>query len=223
MYCLGCGYNLKGLQEPSCPECGRGFDPADERTWSASRHVVLRKSIGRWAGRLLLLHLAGLVVWCGVELVRGEDLLLALFLPYLLSMPLLFGSTGLWLMGIVEREHFWRGRKCSIALGLVCLLLLGSYWLRWPLQLAFVVSRPALNRLVDQAEQGQVPHGPVWAGAFRVELVNQRNGYWSLWIDANSSGPDALVYGLPADNVRNSFNVWSHGQLDENWHIINED
>ncbi len=27
--CLGCGYSLRGLAEPRCPECGRPFDPAD--------------------------------------------------------------------------------------------------------------------------------------------------------------------------------------------------
>jgi hypothetical protein len=26
--CRGCGYNLRGLIEPRCPECGRRFDPA---------------------------------------------------------------------------------------------------------------------------------------------------------------------------------------------------
>jgi hypothetical protein len=26
-HCLGCGYNLKGLPEPRCPECGLRFDP----------------------------------------------------------------------------------------------------------------------------------------------------------------------------------------------------
>lgn len=27
--CTGCGYNLTGLVEPRCPECGRGFTKAD--------------------------------------------------------------------------------------------------------------------------------------------------------------------------------------------------
>lgn len=33
-YCIGCGYSLAGLTEPRCPECGRGFDPSDPRTWA---------------------------------------------------------------------------------------------------------------------------------------------------------------------------------------------
>ena len=30
--CLGCGYALRGLAEPRCPECGRTFDPNDPMT-----------------------------------------------------------------------------------------------------------------------------------------------------------------------------------------------
>ena len=32
--CLECGYILEGLPENRCPECGRPFDPSDERTYS---------------------------------------------------------------------------------------------------------------------------------------------------------------------------------------------
>lgn len=34
LYCLGCYYDLRGLPEPRCPECGRGFDPDDPKTYS---------------------------------------------------------------------------------------------------------------------------------------------------------------------------------------------
>ena len=36
MYCLGCYYDLRNLPERRCPECGRGFDPGDCRTFSAT-------------------------------------------------------------------------------------------------------------------------------------------------------------------------------------------
>jgi hypothetical protein len=32
--CRNCSYRLEGLTEPRCPECGRGFEPADPRTYS---------------------------------------------------------------------------------------------------------------------------------------------------------------------------------------------
>lgn len=31
--CLACGYSLRGLPEPKCPECGRSFDPADASSY----------------------------------------------------------------------------------------------------------------------------------------------------------------------------------------------
>lgn len=31
--CLGCGYLLRGLERPLCPECGREFDPGDTSTF----------------------------------------------------------------------------------------------------------------------------------------------------------------------------------------------
>ena len=33
MRCRTCGYDLRGLEEHRCPECGRGFDPGDHRTF----------------------------------------------------------------------------------------------------------------------------------------------------------------------------------------------
>lgn len=45
--CWECGYSLKGLPTPRCPECGRPFDPADERTMNMGGEV------GGLAGRLM--------------------------------------------------------------------------------------------------------------------------------------------------------------------------
>ena len=36
MYCRKCGYALVGLSENRCPECGRGFDPGDRKTFARS-------------------------------------------------------------------------------------------------------------------------------------------------------------------------------------------
>jgi hypothetical protein len=37
MYCLGCGYDLRGLPENRCPECGRAFDSGDPATYLGKR------------------------------------------------------------------------------------------------------------------------------------------------------------------------------------------
>lgn len=43
IYCRHCGYQLFGLSENRCPECGQPFDPTNRRTY--------RKSLRRWTFR----------------------------------------------------------------------------------------------------------------------------------------------------------------------------
>ena len=50
--CLGCGYSLRGLERPVCPECGREFDPKDTRTFDADPARRQRK---KWIKRLALI------------------------------------------------------------------------------------------------------------------------------------------------------------------------
>ena len=40
--CRGCGYPLRDLSEPRCPECGRAFDPYDPRTMRAPGWFLTR-------------------------------------------------------------------------------------------------------------------------------------------------------------------------------------
>ena len=37
-YCLTCGYDLRSLAGPHCPECGREFDPADDTPYRRPRY-----------------------------------------------------------------------------------------------------------------------------------------------------------------------------------------
>lgn len=49
--CLSCGYLLRGLPQPVCPECARPFDPADPTTFDADppgrrrRRLVIRGAV----------------------------------------------------------------------------------------------------------------------------------------------------------------------------------
>ncbi|MCH7591672.1 MAG: hypothetical protein IH989_02675 [Planctomycetes bacterium] len=53
--CLSCGYLLRGLPEPVCPECARAFDPADPSTFDADPRKHRRR-------RLLIRIAAGLAI-----------------------------------------------------------------------------------------------------------------------------------------------------------------
>lgn len=50
IFCLGCSYCLEGLSECRCPECGRLFEPGDQRTFTT---VPWTKRAG-WLGKALV-------------------------------------------------------------------------------------------------------------------------------------------------------------------------
>ena len=59
MDCLGCGYQLSGLNTQICPECGRRFSAADESTHELARASVrLLEKTTKWCVALAMLP------WC---------------------------------------------------------------------------------------------------------------------------------------------------------------
>jgi hypothetical protein len=46
MFCRGCGYNLAGLSEQRCPECGRRFNPRNSFSFDRTDRAARVRS--RW-------------------------------------------------------------------------------------------------------------------------------------------------------------------------------
>ena len=67
--CKRCGYDLHGLPEPRCPECGTGFDPAERERILARIHSPLPKARYRWIAPLVVVLLA-LTVAAGLWFYR---------------------------------------------------------------------------------------------------------------------------------------------------------
>jgi hypothetical protein len=68
IFCRRCGYNLKGLSEGRCTECGGAFDPGNRRTYSSHPHAPLRRRLNRYAvaaliAAVLLAGAAGFCLW----------------------------------------------------------------------------------------------------------------------------------------------------------------
>jgi len=62
MFCRQCGYNLYGLPENRCPECGKAFDPHDPKTYWRHASSLSRR---RWANRIVV-ALFALLILCSV-------------------------------------------------------------------------------------------------------------------------------------------------------------
>ncbi len=57
--CRKCGYALRGLPSPTCPECGRPFDPLDERTFDNNSRRRRRRRKWIALAALVVFLLAG--------------------------------------------------------------------------------------------------------------------------------------------------------------------
>lgn len=149
MYCLGCSYELRGLEGRVCPECGRGFDPGDRATFrpherqlgverclegaligvSASMllanvgvHVMLiaaRVSLGRWP------HRGGADDPKGIAGIGVLYVLIAILLNA--AIFAVFPAVTLAIALAVHRA--WGRLKRSVLLGLV--LWLSGFALWW--------------------------------------------------------------------------------------------
>lgn len=57
--CKGCGYLLRDLPGVVCPECGRGFDREDPRSFDRSSRVFSRR---RWVARAAMVMILVLIL-----------------------------------------------------------------------------------------------------------------------------------------------------------------
>jgi hypothetical protein len=69
--CRKCGYLLRGLPEPICPECGRPFDPVDRQTYAPS--VAWRRR-RKWLPRIVTVAVLAifLFVFAPRGIIKGQ-------------------------------------------------------------------------------------------------------------------------------------------------------
>jgi hypothetical protein len=120
-----------------------------------------------------------------------------MFLGWFLALPIVISTGAAWAGAATRRtarprRSPWLAWPLVLALGILPLTMLVTHW---PLRLAFLVSRPAMNRLADRVLAGQAVISPEWAGLFRVvgSAVDPTRGNVGLIIDANPSGRSGFV------------------------------
>ena len=139
MFCLRCLYILDGLTGDRCPECGRGFDPSNPRTFSNHGSLRYQLRIRRWV--LLIGVAAGLFVgilstitwgsfnesWSSLVIVlNGPSMLLANEASNWVAMIILVvGPIISYSAFIVAVLYF---RKWFVRVAVVVLIVAGHLW-----------------------------------------------------------------------------------------------
>ena len=156
-----------------------------------------------------------------------------MFIGWLVAFPTIIGTGVAWASAATRRTAKSR-RSPLVAWPLVLvltLLPLSMLLTFWPFRLAFLASRPALDRLADRVEAGQPVTSPEWAGLFRVvaSAVDPSSGNVGLIMDPAPSGRSGFVRvsvgpGMTAARSSSPFaNLNFDLQLPERWWYECED
>jgi hypothetical protein len=152
-------------------------------------------------------------------------------LIWLALFPLILGAGSAWAVESTRRNAvrrhstFW---VWPLVLGaaIAPLPMLYSFW---PLQLAFRVSRSALERLADRVAAGQVLADPEWAGICYVvgSDVDPASGNVALITDSDPSGRSGFVRTgpgvVPTRNLGPFYSLWFCDNLGGRWFFQTED
>jgi hypothetical protein len=120
-----------------------------------------------------------------------------MFLVWMLAFPTITGTGVAWASAATRRNA--RPRR-SVLLAWPSVLALAFLPLTmlltsWPLRLAFLASRPAMDRLADRVAAGEAVTSPEWVGLFRVvaSAVDPSTGNVGLVTNADPSGRSGFV------------------------------
>jgi hypothetical protein len=86
--CPGCGYDLKGLKKPRCPECGKVLplvtdrEDRDAESKSIARKAYLRPVL------MFVIGIMGLLILGAVRGHGGPDMIVRLLLTYAIGVPI---------------------------------------------------------------------------------------------------------------------------------------
>ncbi len=86
--CPGCGYDLKGLKKPRCPECGKVLSlVSDREDREAESKAIARKAYLRPV-LMFVIGITGLLILGAVRGQGGSDMIVRLLLTYAIGVPI---------------------------------------------------------------------------------------------------------------------------------------
>ncbi len=212
--CLGCGYQLRGLPTPVCPECGADFNPKDPLSYfdpDYPERAPLRlrpiKPVARVEIALVGMLAAGLAVlrativgllWIdegGFRLIA--TILAALAIRWMWIRSAYRARCRSQQPHLVEdfelhRARWW-GYSALVALAITITLVPA------PLHLRFQLSRPFLEREVARWE-ADLLYKPrdKWVGLEHVHRLTGGRGVWYLRFELSRHGAYSYGYAYHA-------------------------
>jgi hypothetical protein len=185
MRCLNCGYDLHGLPESRCPECGRAFDPNNAGTFDDGTRPLWWRIWAKPPRLWSMCFAVGYLLWW----------------IHAASDGLTFGDVFMWpcllliVMVIPGIDYLARCVACATARGRaigkyrrpardrwrwvvtpLCLALAISIPIagNWPLQIGFCFSRAEFEDRARGLISGTLTSpGPQWVGLYYVESITQ--------------------------------------------------
>jgi hypothetical protein len=126
----------------------------------------------------------------------------SIWIPLSLGWPIIvlptIGALGMaWAVVSYNDNSVPKRHRAAIGLSVFFLAVLPALtlWTFWPLEMAFLAARPALDRLADQVAAGNTVGLPQRAGLFHVvdSVVDPISGNVALLIDPNPRNPNRFV------------------------------
>lgn len=148
--------------------------------------------------------------------------LLFVALTWFLGLPLITGPGCIWARqpapatAGLRRSPYFRWAMVVV----VCLAPLSIFVSPWPFQLAFLASRPALERLADAVSEGQPVQFPARAGLFHiaVAVVDRASGNVALLDDSSPGRRSGFVRPAPGSVSAGPLtNLQFHARLTHRW------
>jgi hypothetical protein len=155
---------------------------------------------------LTILTNAIIVIFCVAPSIYFVGLVLIIWFAFFMPAIAVFGIAWASLATRKSTGRVWSPVAVWLSTILLTFMPLATVGTQWPLRLAFVVTRPSLDRLADQVAAGQNVSFPRWVGPFRLagSAVDGVSGNVGLMIDANPSGPSGFVRispGVPPEST----------------------
>jgi len=174
-FCIRCNYNLSGLTERRCPECGRSFDPSDGGNFAIRPLPPGVRILLKTPGGLVLFP-AGMAVllWLASFCMPGRWTTCWVTSWWLWGFVFFLIVVRFFCLQVVAERYIapsepklnYRPWALAAAI-LIVVLILNSTGI--PSRLVFYLSRPALDQAAKSLLSSGGSIGRQWIGLYRFE------------------------------------------------------